>query len=44
MVESGKVKPEQLDTQRFKLAEMLEAYDVFENATERKVINSNLRK
>lgn len=32
-VESGKVKPEQLVTHRFKLDEMLKAYDVFSNAS-----------
>lgn len=35
-VESGKVKPEQLVTHRFKLNEMLEAYDVFSHASEEK--------
>lgn len=33
-VESGKVKPEQLVTHRFKLDEMMKAYDVFSNASE----------
>ena len=31
-VESGKVQPEKLITHRFKLDEMLKAYDVFSNA------------
>lgn len=33
-VESGKVKPEQLVTHRFKLDEMMKAYDVFSNASQ----------
>lgn len=37
-VTSGKLKPEQLITHRFKLSEMLEAYKVFGNASQQKAM------
>lgn len=37
-VQSEKLKPEQLVTHRFKFDEILEAYDVFENAAENKTL------
>lgn len=37
-VTSGKLKPEQLITHRFKLSEMLEAYKVFGNASQEKAM------
>jgi alcohol dehydrogenase len=37
-VESGKIRPEELITHRFKLNEIIEAYEVFGNATEEKAM------
>ena len=37
-VDSGKLEPEQLVTHRFKLSEIMEAYDTFGNASEEKAL------
>lgn len=37
-VESGKIKPEELITHRFKLSEIIKAYEVFANASEEKAL------
>ncbi|MGZ0014922.1 hypothetical protein [Yeosuana sp. AK3] len=36
-VESGKIKPEELITHRFKLDEIIKAYEVFGNAQKKKL-------
>lgn len=37
-VESGKIKPEDLITHRFKLDDIIKAYEVFGNAAEEKAL------
>jgi len=38
-VKSGKIKPEELITHRFKLDEIIHAYEVFGNAAKEKAMN-----